>query len=231
MLANPDQIILWQYDFIKINATLVFTWGIMALLALGSFLVTRRMSIEPPIGKAQNLLEVVVFYANQQIREISQQPPYRYLPLIGSLFLFIFVSNLLAIVPGYLPPTGSLSTTAALALCVFIAVPVYGIRQLGFWNYLKQYCRPNLFMLPFNIIGEFSRTLALAVRLYGNIMSGVVIAGILLTFAPFFFPVVMQLLGLLTGTIQAYIFSVLAMVYIASAVPAGNQNTGDKHNQ
>ena len=224
MIFNPDQIILWQYSFIKINATLAFTWGVMALLALGSFLVTRRLLVVPPISKKQNLMEVIVYHVNEQIRQVSQQPPHRYLPLIGSLFLFIFVSNLLAVVPGYMPPTGSLSTTTALALCVFVAVPAYSIKQFGLWNYLKQYCQPNLFMLPFNIIGEFSRTLALAVRLYGNIMSGAVIGAIFLGFVPFFFPVLMQLLGLLTGTIQAYIFSVLTMVYIASSIPSSLKN-------
>ena len=217
MLDNPDQVILWQYDFIKINATLAFTWVVMALLAGGSYMITRRLSVDAPISRSQNLLEVIVSYMNRQIHEISQQEPQRYLSFIGSLFLFIFVSNLLAVVPGYRPPTGSLSTTTALALSVFIAVPFYGIRQVGLWEYVKQYCRPNIFMLPFNIIGEFSRTLALAVRLYGNIMSGTVVAGILLSITPLFFPIVMHMLGLLTGSIQAYIFSILAMVYIASA--------------
>ncbi|WP_305909488.1 F0F1 ATP synthase subunit A [Methylomarinum sp. Ch1-1] len=235
MMTNPDQIILWQYGLIKINATLAFTWGVMALLALVSYAVTRRMVVDPPMSKGQNLLEVIVFHVNLQIREISRQRPLRYLPLIGTLFLFILISNLLAIVPGYIPPTSSLSTTTALALCVFVAVPVYGIRQIGLWRYLKQYCRPTLFMLPFNIIGELSRTLALAVRLYGNIMSGVVIGAIFLSFVPFFFPILMQVLGLLTGTIQAYIFSVLTMVYIASAVPSSDDKdskhpeTGDTH--
>jgi F-type H+-transporting ATPase subunit a len=161
---------------------------------------------------------------NRQIHEISQQEPQRYLPFIGSLFLFIFIANLLAVVPGYRPPTGSLSTTTALALSVFIAVPFYGIRQVGLWEYVKQYCRPNIFMLPFNIIGEFSRTLALAVRLYGNIMSGTVVAGILLSITPLFFPIVMHMLGLLTGSIQAYIFSILAMVYIASATASSRSD-------
>ena len=217
MLDNPDQVILWQYDFIKINATLAFTWVVMALLAGGSYMITRRLPVDAPISRGQNLLEVIVSYMNRQIHEISQQQPERYLPFIGSLFLFIFLSNLLAVVPGFMPPTGSLSTTTALAVSVFIAVPFYGIRQVGLWEYVKQYCRPNIFMLPFNIIGEFSRTLALAVRLYGNIMSGTVVAGILLSITPLFFPIVMHVLGLLTGSIQAYIFSILAMVYIASA--------------
>ncbi len=223
MILSADQIILWEYGFIKINATLAFTWGIMALLAIGSFLVTRHLSVDPPISKGQNVLEVIVYHVNEQIRQVSQQNPARFLPLIGTLFLFIFLSNVLAIIPGYIPPTSSLSTTTALALCVFVAVPIYGIRQLGLWNYLKQYCRPSLFMLPFNIIGELTRTLALAVRLYGNIMSSVVVGGIFLSLIPFFFPIVMQVLGLLTGTIQAYIFSVLTMVYIASAMPSRNK--------
>lgn len=217
MLGNPDQVILWQYDIIKINATLMFTWVVMALLAGGSYMITRRLSVDAPISKGQNLLEVIVGYMNRQIHEVSQKEPERYLPFIGSLFLFIFIANLLAVVPGYMPPTGSLSTTTALALSVFIAVPFFGIFQVGLWEYVKQYCRPNIFMLPFNIIGEFSRTLALAVRLYGNIMSGTVIAGILLSITPLFFPILMQILGLLTGAIQAYIFSILAMVYIVSA--------------
>jgi len=236
MVLSADQIILWQYGFIKINATLAFTWGVMALLVVGSFWVTRHLSIDPPISKGQNMLEAIVYQVNEQICEVSQQKPARYLPLIGSLFLFIFLANLLAIIPGYIPPTSSLSTTTALALCVFIAVPFYGIRQLGLWSYLKQYCRPSLFMLPFHIIGEFTRTLALAVRLYGNIMSGVVIGGIFLSLVPFFFPIVMQVLGLLTGTIQAYIFSILTMVYISSATPSRDkdkekttQNTGDTY--
>ena len=121
-------------------------------------------------------------------------------------------------IPGYEPPTGSLSTTAALALCVFVAVPLFGIQDQGLSGYMKSYLQPTLLMLPFNIISELSRTLALAVRLFGNMMSGVMIIGILLTITPFVFPVVMTVLGLLTGMVQAYIFSILAAVYIAAAV-------------
>ena len=152
-----------------------------------------------------------------QIREVSRHDPGMYLPFVGTLFLFIATSNLLAVVPGYLPPTGSLSTTTALAACVFVAVPLFGISRQGVVGYLRNYLRPTPLMLPFNVIGEFSRTLALAVRLYGNIMSGTVLVGILISLAPFFFPIVMQMLGLITGLVQAYIFAVLAMVYIASA--------------
>lgn len=169
-----------------------------------------------------------------QIRDVSGQKPDAYLPFIGTLFLFIAVSNLLAIVPGYLPPTASLSTTTALALVVFVSVPFFGISKQGLAAYLKNYLQPTVFMLPFNIIGEFSRTLALAVRLFGNVMSGVKIGAILLAIAPLFFPVIMQALGLLTGMIQAYIFALLALVYIASGSSAHHdeaQQTSEKGEQ
>ena len=132
-------------------------------------------------------------------------------------------SNLLMIVPGFKPPTASLSTTTALALSVLVAVPMFGIGSRGFVGYLRTYAQPSIVMLPFNIISEISRAISLAIRLYGNIMSGAVIAAILLSVAPFFFPVVMDMLGLLTGVIQAYIFAILATVYIASATAVRRQ--------
>ena len=146
---------------------------------------------------------------------------------MGTLFLFVAACSLCIVVPGYQPPTGSLSTTAALALCVFIAVPLFGIAEQGLGGYLKTYTKPTFIMLPFNIISELSRTLALAVRLFGNMMSGVMIVAILLTITPFIFPIVMTALGLLTGMVQAYIFSILAAVYIAAAtqVPKPGKNS------
>ena len=131
--------------------------------------------------------------------------------------MFIAAASLCTVIPGYQPPTGSLSTTAALALCVFVAVPFFGIEEQGIGNYLKSYMKPTFIMLPFNIISEFSRTLALAIRLFGNMMSGAMIVAILLTITPIFFPILMPMLGLLTGMVQAYIFSILATVYIAAA--------------
>lgn len=227
MTISPDQIVLWQWGPLHINATLAYTWLVMALLTLGSWLVTRRLDTGEELSRWQNLLEVLVTGLRDQIRDVSQQDPGQYLPFVGTLFVFIALSNLLSVVPFYLPPTGSLSTTTALALCVLIAVPLYGILHQGPARYLRHYLRPTPLMLPFNLIGELSRTLALAVRLYGNIMSGTVIVGILLSLTPFFFPIVMQLLGLLTGMIQAYIFAVLAMVYIASASAAGRRSDSD----
>jgi len=136
---------------------------------------------------------------------------------LGTLVLFLAMAALCTILPGYQPPTGSLSTTAALALCVFVAVPLFGIEERGLGNYLKAYAQPTFIMLPFNIISELTRTLALAVRLFGNMMSGAMIVAILLSITPFVFPVIMTALGLLTGMVQAYIFFILATVYIAAA--------------
>ena len=223
MTISPDNVVYWQYGLFQLNATLVFTWVVMALLTIGSWLITRRLSTGTELSRWQNLLEVVVTGIRDQIEDVSHQRAGPYLPFIGTLFLFIIISNLLNMVPGFSPPTGSLSTTTALALCVFVAVPLYGIAREGPLEYFRHYVRPTPLMLPFNLIGEISRTVALAVRLYGNIMSGTVIVGILLSLTPFFFPVVMQLLGLITGVIQAYIFAVLAMVYIASATSARRQ--------
>ncbi|MBT9140676.1 MAG: ATP synthase subunit a [Dehalococcoidia bacterium] len=227
MNINPDELIIYQLGWFQINATILVTWIIMAFLVIGSWLVTRRLTSEGPLTRGQNLLEVLVTMITEQIEEVSRQTPGPYLPFIGTLFIFIAVANLLSVVPGYIPPTSSLSTTTALAISVFIAVPVFGITRHSLKHYAKQYLQPTFFMLPFNIIGEISRTLALAVRLYGNIMSGTIIVAILLTITPLFFPVIMQVLGLLTGLIQAYIFAILAMVYIASASKA-HQKIEDK---
>ena len=216
MNLTPDQL-LFHLGPLTVNATLVFTWFVMGLLVLLSWWVTRRLSPSTHISPGQNLLEVLVLGVKSQIRDISEQNPDPYLPFVGTLFIFIATSNLLSILPGYQPPTGSLSTTAALAICVFVAVPLFGIRRQGWRGYLQQYIEPTPIMLPFNLISDVSRIISLAVRLFGNIMSGTMIVAILLSIAPLFFPVVMQALGLLTGLIQAYIFAVLAMVFIAAA--------------
>jgi F-type H+-transporting ATPase subunit a len=225
---SPDQVVFWQWHFVTLNATIVFTWAVMALMVGGAWLITRRLSADTAISRWQNLLEVLVDGMRQQIREIAQRDNRAFLVFAGTLFLFILTANLLQIVPGYVAPTASLSTTTALAICVFVSVPLFGILSRGLLGYFKQYVRPTVLMLPFNVLGELSRTLALAVRLFGNIMSGTKVAAILLSLAPLFFPIIMHALGLLTGVIQAYIFAVLAMVYIASASRA-RQETEQKH--
>ena len=216
MQLTPDEIIYWQQGPIVINATLAFTWALMILLVGGSFIITRKLRKGFNPSRPQIILETIVDVIRSQIEDVTNQKKAPFLPFVGTLFLFIVISNVLVVIPGFQPPTGSLSTTAALAICVFFAVPIFGIINRGLKNYLKQYLQPTPFMLPFNIIGELSRTLALAVRLFGNVMSGTLIVAIILSLIPLFFPIVMQMLGLLTGVIQAYIFSVLALVYISS---------------
>jgi F-type H+-transporting ATPase subunit a len=225
MEISLDNWLLWQWGPVHLNATLAYTWLVMALLTCGSWLVTRRLVVDPPLSRWQNLLEAIIAVISDQIQQISQQPAGHFLPFIGTLFIFISFANMLAIIPGYHPPTDSLSTTAALALCVLVAVPLFGVSQQGLRAYLQHYLQPTFFMLPFHLISEFSRTLALAVRLFGNVMSGAMLGGILLAVVPLFFPVVIQLLELLIGQIQAFIFAVLATVYIASAMQAHAEKT------
>jgi F-type H+-transporting ATPase subunit a len=220
---STDEVIFWQSGWLSLNATILFTWITIAVLVVGAVFVRRQIGGGDKLTTLQNLLEVLVEAIRKQIREISGQDPAPFVPFIGSLFLLIATSAILGIVPGYLSPTASLSTTAALATCVFFSVPYYGIRQNGTLQYFGQYIKPTVLMLPFNIIGELSRTLALAVRLYGNMMSAAVIGAVLLMFVPLLVPVLMQALGLITGMIQAYIFAVLAMVYIASAIRVRHQ--------
>jgi F-type H+-transporting ATPase subunit a len=217
MHLSPDAVILWQQGFVKVNATIATTWALMLVMSLGAWLITRRLSTDHKRSRWQNLLEIVVTGIEGQIKDVGLSQARQYIGFLGTLFLFVALASLCTIIPGYEPPTGSLSTTAALALCVMVAVPLFGIEGQGLTGYLKTYMEPTIIMLPFNIISEVSRTLALAVRLFGNMMSGAMIIGILLSITPLIFPIVMTVLGLLTGMVQAYIFSILAAVYIAAA--------------
>jgi F-type H+-transporting ATPase subunit a len=214
---SPDTTIFWQHGFLKLNATIVFTWGLMLVLSVGAHLITRNLSTGLERSRWQNLLEIVIGGIEKQIADVGLPHPEKYVGFLGTLFLFLAAASFCTVLPGYEPPTASLSTTAALATCVFVAVPVFGIEHQGLGGYLKSYLQPTVIMLPFNVISELSRTLALAVRLFGNMMSGAMIIAILLTITPFIFPIVMTALGLLTGMVQAYIFSILAAVYIAAA--------------
>ena len=217
MQMTPDEVIVFSAWGLKFNSTIVNTWIVMALLVGVSMVVTRNLRADVPPDRWRTALEVIVKTIQGQIEEITQKSARHVMYFAGTLFLFIALSNLMLVIPGFMPPTSSLSTTVALALSVLVAVPLFGISSKGLGRYLKAYIEPSVVMLPFNIIGEFSRGISLAIRLYGNVMSGGVIAAILLGVAPFFFPVVMDMLGLLTGLIQAYIFAILATVYISSA--------------
>ncbi len=228
-MPNTDAEILWTYGWAHLNATLLFSWLSMAMLVGGSWLVTRRLSRDAQPPPWQNFLESVVELLRSQIAQIGELTPEYFLPVVGTLFLYISTSSLLSLIPGIHAATSSLSTTAALATCVFVAVPLYGVRREGLRGYLHHYVSPTFIMLPFHVISEISRTVALAVRLFGNIMSGSMLVAMLLSIAPFFMPVLAQLLELLLSQVQAYIFAVLAMVYIASAAaesPKGSAHHG-----
>ena len=221
---SPDQVVVWSWNFITLNVTILYTWLVMGILVGGSIWVTRNLSSEMNVSRWQHFLEIVVSIVRGEISEMTKKGADNYIPLIGTLFLFICTSNVLAVVPGYIAPTSSMTTTAALATCVFIAVPYYGISRNGVLHYVKEYFQPTFIFFPFHVMGELSRTLALTVRLFGNIMSHEKVIGILLAVTPFLFPVVMQILGLLIGVIQAYIFAILSMVYIASALSAEDED-------
>ncbi len=228
MELTPDSTILFELWGISVNATIVNTWIVMALLTGTSMMITRNLRSDVPPNRWRTMLEVIVQGIESQIEEISRRKSHRLLYFVGTLFLFIFTSNLLMVIPGFSPPTASLSTTMALALSVLVAVPAFGISSRGIGGYLKTYLEPSAIMLPFNIIREISSGVSLAMRLYGNIMSGAIIGVILLSVAPFFFPVVMEMLGLLTGVVQAYIFAILATVYISSATAEPNNSNHTK---
>jgi F-type H+-transporting ATPase subunit a len=224
MEITPDHVVLWQWGVVTINATLVWTWVVMVVLVAGSWALTRSLEGSTP-SRRQHVLEAAVTVLQQQIRDVSGRPAEPLLAFAGTLFLFILVSNVLAIVPGYHAPTSSLSTTTALALCVYGAVPLFGIRERGLRGYLRHYAEPSVLMLPLTFIGEVSRTVALALRLFGNMMSGAVMVAMFIGLAPLFVPAVLQAFGIVVGVIQAYIFSVLATVYIASAMRAHEATT------
>lgn len=232
MEITPDHLVLFRCGFLQLNATIVYTWVVMLILVAAAWLATRnrKRAAGAPRSAWEGALEGIVALLRGQIREIcGREGGDEYLPFVGTLFLFIAVSNVLdAVFPHWHAPTGSLSTTAALAICVAVSVPFFGIRTAGLKGYLHHYLNPTFFMVPFHLMSEISRTLALAVRLFGNIMSGSMIVALLLAIAPLFLPVLMQVLGLLIGLIQAYIFAVLTMVYIAAAVRRQEESPGEQ---
>ena len=212
----PD--ILFHLGPIPIGRAVVTTWAIMALLTAFLSVALRRPS--PDAGPVQAALEIVVTTIASQLREILGRDPWPFLPLLGSLFLFLVLANLSAILPGASPPTGHIETPAALALIVFLSVHVYGIRARGGWKYLRHYLEPNPFLLPLNVLAEITRTFSLMIRLFGNMMSHEFVIAIVVFLAGLLVPIPFLLLGVLIGIIQAYIFTVLATVYIAAAVGA-----------
>ncbi len=207
---------LFHVGPIGITEPVVVSWAVIAALGLGSALATRRLSIIP--SKGQTLLELVVSTIDSQIRETMQTDPAPFRALIGSIFLFTLVSNWSSLIPGIEPATAHLETDAAMALIIFVATIGWGIRVRGIGAYLATYAEPTWVMIPLNIVEQFTRTFSLIVRLFGNVMSGVFIIGIILTLAGLLVPIPLMALDLLTGAVQAYIFAVLATVFIGAAV-------------
>ncbi len=201
---------------LQITTAVVVTWAIMAFLALGSWLVTRRLTSDP--SRSQALLEVLVTGIAGQIEEIVRKNARPVLPLLGTLFLFLLVANVSGLLPGIQAPTSRIETPAALALIVFGAVHYFGVRAHGLLGYLASFARPKLIMLPLNILSEITRTFSLMVRLFGNVMSGEFLIALILALAGLLVPIPLMALELLIGIVQAYIFSVLATVFIGAAV-------------
>ncbi|MHC5653360.1 F0F1 ATP synthase subunit A [Stappia sp. ICDLI1TA098] len=212
-------IALFQIGPIPITQAIITTWAIMVVLVLGAYLLTRRLELVA--GRRQAALELLVTTLDTQIRETTGAEPAPYRDFIGTLFLFILVANWSSLVPGVDPPTARLETDAALATLVFLSVIWFGVRGAGVGGYLRSFAAPNPVMIPLNMLESVTRTFSMFVRLFGNVMSGVFVIGIVASLAGLLVPIPLMALDLLTGLVQAYIFAVLAMVFITSAVEDG----------
>ena len=214
--------IVFHVGPIAITRPVVTTWVIMALLTLGSWLATRRLQRRP--DRRQAVIEILVNGISEQIEGVMQNDPRPYLPLLGTLFVFLVTTNLSGVLPGVEAPTGKLETPAALALIVFFAVHYFGVRAQGPLGYLASFAKPKLIMLPLNIVSEVTRTFSLMVRLFGNVMSGEFVIAMVVGLAGLFVPIPLMALEIVMGLVQAYIFTVLATVFIGAA--AGSVERG-----
>jgi len=216
MNSPLTSVTLFQLGPVPISEAVVVTWAIMAILVLGGLLFSRRLALVP--SATQAFLELIVEAVDSQIRDTMRVKPGPYRAFIGTLFVFIFVANWTTLVPGIDPPTARLETDAALALLVFLAVIWFGVRSGGVRGYLASFASPSILMIPLNIVESVTRSFSMMVRLFGNVMSGVFVVGIVLSLAGLLVPIPLMALDLLTGAVQAYIFAVLAMVFIAGVV-------------
>jgi F-type H+-transporting ATPase subunit a len=220
--APISSAILFHVGPVAISRPVVTTWAIMLVLGLGSWLATRRLEVRP--GRLQAVLELIVTGMAAQIEEIIGKDARSLLPLLGTLFVYLVVANLCGLVPGVSSPTATLETPAALALIVFGSVHYYGVRAQGLLGYLASFARPKIIMLPLNILSEVTRTFSMMVRLFGNVMSGEFVIALVVALAGLFLPIPLMVLELLVGLVQAYIFTVLAAVFIGAA--AGGTERG-----
>ncbi len=213
--------LLFNLGPVPITLTVVTTWAIMLVLAAGSWLITRRL--QPYPGRTQAALEIAVTAILRQIEDVTDAGGRTLLPLLGSLFIFLVTANLSGVLPGVQAPTARLETPAALAFIVFMSVHVFGIRARGLAGYLASFAKPKLIMLPLNLLSEVTRTFSLMVRLFGNVMSGEFVIALVLALAGLFVPVPLMALEIMLGIVQAYIFTVLATVFIGAAIGAGGE--------
>ena len=216
MMSPLASTILFHAGPVPVTEAVVATWAIMAVLVAAGGVASHGLTLVP--SRVQAAFELVVDTVDGQIRDTMQLAPAPYRAFIGTLFVFIFVANWSSLVPGVKPPTAQIETDAALALVVFAAIVWFGIRAGGVGGYLRTFATPSLFMVPLNVIETITRTFSMLVRLFGNVMSGVFVVGIVLSLAGLLVPIPLMALDLLTGAVQAYIFAILAMVFIAGAV-------------
>ncbi len=218
LIAEP----LFHLGPVPVTGPVVTTWGLIVVLSISAMFATRRLALHPT--RMQAVVELLVTAIADQIRDTMRAEPTRFLPLIGTLLIFLSAANLISLLPGLEPPTAHIETAAALAAIVFVAVHYYGIRSRGFLAYLAEFAKPSWVLLPLTLLSEVTRTFSLMIRLFGNIMSGVFVVGIVLSLAALFVPIPLMALDLLTGLVQAYIFTVLAMVFVGAAVGADEKS-------
>jgi F-type H+-transporting ATPase subunit a len=219
MISPLASVPLFHLGPAPITESVVVTWAIMIVLVAAAILLSGRLSLVP--SSTQAAVELVVDTLDGQIRDTMGVEPGPYRAFIGTLFVFIFVANWSSLTPGVQPPTAHIETDASLALLVFVAVIWFGVRARGVGGYLSTFASPNPIMIPLNFVESLTRTFSLLVRLFGNVMSGVFVIGIVLSLAGLLVPIPLMALDLLTGAVQAYIFAILAMVFIAGAISEG----------
>lgn len=208
-----------------IDSTVVTTWVIIAVVWLIAWLLSRRLRINP--GLVQSAVEGIIISIEDAIKEVAPQHARHLMPFIGSIWIFLVIANLSGLIPGVHAPTRDISATSALAIVVFLSTHWYGIRLQGLKRYLSHYIKPSPILLPFHLIAEITRTVALAVRLFGNMMSLEMAAMLFLMVAGFLAPVPILMLHIIEALVQAYIFGMLALIYVASGLQYKQQQEGD----
>jgi len=207
---------------VDIGTSIITTWGIMLVITAIAWLSTRHLDMLP--GKLQTTVEGIVVAIDEAIAAVAPEHGRQIMPFIASLWLFLIIANLVGLIPGLHSPTRDLSVTSALAILVFLSVHWFGIKTQGLKNYLRHYLSPSPILLPFHIISEFTRTLALAIRLFGNMMSLEMAAVLILLVAGFLAPIPILMLHVIEALVQAYIFGMLALIYVAGAIQSQQLN-------